>query len=293
MNEAVVKINPAVPYIYLPYGTCETAADNLPVTWNSSLGLYLWNTEDPLFSRIVGSPAVLGFHLVDRNRMRFTIKMPFRLMNLTLTSPIVEQPIQYFPCKPSVNGTLDEGSWQFGRAFLQAAFVGANYEQLTGFLAQAPGPDGEGSIVREISPTASTIESSSIDWFRKSWDPFWTVLEEPRPETPSSLPAGTIGGIAAGSAVALLITIGVIFLWRRKRQAAAPASNPPGCSSDMGGYRYEEPAELGDPLPHQMSDVYKTTPELGDPLPHQMSDFHGRAELDTASRYEVPVPVHI
>lgn len=47
-NEAVVVINPSVPYIYLPYGTCEAAADNLPVTWNKDLGLFLWNTEDPL-----------------------------------------------------------------------------------------------------------------------------------------------------------------------------------------------------------------------------------------------------
>lgn len=287
LNEAVIKINPAVPYIYLPYGTCETAASNLPVTWNSSLGLFIWNTEDPLFSRIVGSSAFLGFHFVDRNRMRFTVKVPFRVMNLTLTPPIVEKPTQYFPCKPS-NNTEDEGTWQFGRAFLQAAFAGANYEQTTGFLAQAPGPDSEGSIVRDISPEASTIESSSIDWFQKSWDPFWTVLEEPGPETPSAYSAGAIGGIAAGSFVALLVIIFGVFLWRRnRRRSALPGSG--SSKATLENPRYEGPAELGSPLPHQMPDVYKQTAELGDPLPHQMPDFHGRAELDTTIRYEMPV----
>lgn len=208
--------------------------------------------------------------------MHFTIKVPFRLLDLTLMSPIVETPTQYFPCKPS-NSTRDSGFWQFGRAFLQAAFVGANYEQLTAFLAQAPGPYGEGSIIKEIMPEASTIESSSIDWFRKSWEPLWTVLEES--QQGNGLSPGVIGGITAGSVVAVLLVITVTLLWRRHMRRVTAIRSPPSESRESGAAPSLKSSELS---------AQEILPELGDPLPHQLPDFHGRpAELGDALRHEL------
>ncbi|KAJ2992632.1 hypothetical protein NUW58_g2100 [Xylaria curta] len=281
VNEAVMAINPSLPYIYLPRGTCEAAAANLPVTWNENLGLYTWDTNDPKYEQIVRSSAFLGFSLVDRNRMHFVIKVPFRVLNLTLTPPMVDNPTQYFPCKPS-NSSQYAGFWQLGRAFLQAAFVGVTYEHSTAFLAQAPGPNGDGSVLKEISREASEIESSNIEWFQRSWNSSWMVLEETGPESPSrgpttpitkALSPGAIGGITVGSVafVIVLATVSILW-WRFKRRSAAAKLLPvytPEPTATIGKSRFELPISerlnvLGEIIPAEMPDQNWQPPELAD-----------------------------
>ena len=50
-------INPIVPYLYIFSETCAAVAENLPVTFNSQVGLYIWNTTDPRYERIIKSSA--------------------------------------------------------------------------------------------------------------------------------------------------------------------------------------------------------------------------------------------
>lgn len=95
----VVIPNPSVPYLYLPYDTCFAAAQYLPVTYNAGLGLFMWNVDDPKYRRIVSSPSYMGFVLSDMSAQNVTIKVPFQLLNLTLESPLVETPTQYFPVR--------------------------------------------------------------------------------------------------------------------------------------------------------------------------------------------------
>ncbi|KAG0157329.1 hypothetical protein PDIDSM_4514 [Penicillium digitatum] len=42
---------PVDPYLYLPQSSCDAIAAELPVTHNSDLGLYAWNTDDPQYQR--------------------------------------------------------------------------------------------------------------------------------------------------------------------------------------------------------------------------------------------------
>lgn len=109
-GSAAVVPNPSAPYIYLPLGTCEEGARHLPVTWNERTGLFVWNTGDPRYSRIVNSPPYLAFVLADRTATNVTIKVPFKLLNLTLEAPLVTSPIPYFPCKPSTPATASGSS---------------------------------------------------------------------------------------------------------------------------------------------------------------------------------------
>ncbi|KAG9888975.1 hypothetical protein KCV05_g18641, partial [Aureobasidium melanogenum] len=39
--------NPGVPYLYLPQDTCAEVTEHLPVDFNETLGLYIWNTSAP------------------------------------------------------------------------------------------------------------------------------------------------------------------------------------------------------------------------------------------------------
>jgi hypothetical protein len=137
-----VLIEATIPYLYLPGSTCDAIASQLPVTFQADYGLYFWNTSDPQYMRIVTSPSYLSFtfRMNRSDSQNMTINVPFKLLNLTLEEPLAHTPIQYFPCRPMTNGA----SYTLGRAFLQAAFVGVNWQSdLNGlwFLAQAPGPN--------------------------------------------------------------------------------------------------------------------------------------------------------
>ncbi|KAH7349734.1 aspartic peptidase domain-containing protein [Plectosphaerella cucumerina] len=191
-GSAAILPNPVTPYIYLPPGNCETVAEQLPVTFRQSLGLYTWNTEDPAYTRIISSPAYMGFVLADRTAKNITIKIPFKLLNLTLEAPLVDEPTPYFPCK-SIDSNY--GVWQLGRAFLQGAFLGFNYEKDLMYIAQAPGPDMDQSVTRTLEVDDDAILTNPAKSFEKTWRSQWTVLggDETGPEEEGNGTAGENG----------------------------------------------------------------------------------------------------
>ena len=189
-----VLIEATIPYLYLPRSTCDAIAVQLPVTFQPDYGLYFWNTADPQYQRIVTSPAYLSFtfRLNQSNSQNLTINVPFKLLNLTLEAPLASTPTQYFPCRPLTGG----GSYTLGRAFLQAAFVGVNWQtDLNGvwFSAQAPGPNTPSTaVVTSIGFSDTNITPSPNQWI-DSWRGSWTVLDE----SPGSNTMSNNGGSAA------------------------------------------------------------------------------------------------
>lgn len=172
VGSRLVTTNPSVPYMYLPIGLCETAAQYIPVAWNASLELYIWDMS-PQYSRIVGSSAYMAIVLADTFAKNITIKVPFRVLNLTLRPPIVDTPVSYFPCKP-----YDGKLYVLGRAFLQAAFLGFEYEHNLAYIAQAPGPGMEQSMIHTFQPTDNTITPNVLGTFASSWASSWTILHD-------------------------------------------------------------------------------------------------------------------
>ncbi|KAK5655221.1 hypothetical protein OQA88_6120 [Cercophora sp. LCS_1] len=118
----------------------------LPVTLDDNTGYYLWNIDDPNYWSILNSGAIWDLPSQILREQVITIKVPFHLLNLTLATHIVEKPVTYFPCHDA--GTYDVGWWELGRAFLHAAFMGINFEKTLTFLAQAPGPDLDQSVMK-------------------------------------------------------------------------------------------------------------------------------------------------
>jgi hypothetical protein len=243
-----VLIEATIPYLYLPGSTCDAIASQLPVTFQPDYGLYFWNTADLQYTRIVTSPAYLSFtfRLNRSDSQNMTINVPFKLLNLTLEEPLAHTPTQYFPCRPLTDG----GSYTLGRAFLQAAFVGVNWQSdLNGlwFLAQAPGPNTPSTaVVTPIGFSDTSINSSSNQWI-DSWKGSWTVLDEPSSSsnttstgsdaspsaTSTSNNLGTkgaasgvshsaIAGIVLGC-VAVALGLLSFFLIRRRKRRSTPA----------------------------------------------------------------------
>ncbi|KAL2072385.1 hypothetical protein VTL71DRAFT_11728 [Oculimacula yallundae] len=200
---------PEAPYLNLPKSRCDAIAAWLPVTYNANLGLYTWNTNNPQYSRIISSTTVL--------------RTP------------------YFPCNAQ-----SRGKYSLGRAFLQAAFVGANWNvnnnQGVWWLAQAPGPNvGSQSTVKTIKGQDTVITSSSNDWVA-SWEGILVPLNKQlqpttktgdgsdsspfspadRNDTTGSsegLSVGAKAGIGIGAA-AVLLGFGClfVFIWHKKRK---------------------------------------------------------------------------
>ena len=168
-------INPIVPYLFMSSETCAAVTENLPVALNTQLGLYIWNTTDPQYERIVKSPAYLAFVFQNTGSRNLTIKVPFQLLNLTLEAPIVTSTQQYFPCRPF--RALDNSGYYFlGKAFLQAAFIGMNWQVEKFFLAQAPGPGVGVSNIKSIGPNEIIISADPIESFAVTWARNWKSL---------------------------------------------------------------------------------------------------------------------
>ncbi|KAL8942837.1 MAG: hypothetical protein Q9211_001223 [Gyalolechia sp. 1 TL-2023] len=282
----LISINPSVPYMYLPPGICETAAQYLPLTWDAGLQLYTWNTDNQS-SRIIGSPAFMGFILSDNQAKNITVKVPFKLLNLSLLPPIVDTPTQYLPCRSFNTTAEDTDIFILGRAFLQAAFLGFEFEHQLAYIAQAPGPQLEQSMIKVYQTNDTSITPRPVGSFANSWAPSWTVLKSsssPSPNASSLSPvpssmstlvrgnsSGVTAGIAVGTAVGALAIVAVaatIWRWKKSTQqniaaerdaTAAPPLSGPSMDGNDGNWQpselcsWTEPSEVyGNAPPHEM-----------------------------------------
>ncbi|KAJ5669796.1 hypothetical protein N7462_010866 [Penicillium macrosclerotiorum] len=84
-----VAIDATNPYIYVPQSTADAITANLPVSYQSDLGLYTWDTSNENYSKVLTSPSYLAFTFVKSgiNTEEISIKVPFALLNLTLSPP--------------------------------------------------------------------------------------------------------------------------------------------------------------------------------------------------------------
>ena len=287
-NPLTVQMDTGNPYLYLPTEVCQSLAQNLPVTFQTKYGLYFWNTSDPQYARIVTSPSYLRFtfNAPKLSSGNLTINVPFQLLNLTLSSPLIATPTAYFPCSPTTDSTV----YTLGRAFLQAAFFGVNWSAEPAYewyLAQAPGPN--------IPPSPSgvafgdNVTGGGGNW-SETWKNNWTPLPEAsqssstvpssssapsattsptRPASPSSsLSDGAKAGIAVGAVgfVGLIVGAAVFYMQRRRSTGRTTQTGnnnkpivpgPPPVASEQhhrpasGGAFYEapdhEPVEMSHP----------------------------------------------
>lgn len=231
VNNLPVHPRPGVPHLYLPKDTCDAIASHLPVTYSSEFNLYLWNTEEQAYKDIVSSPHYLAFTFASDNGDESTISVPFALLNLKLTSPIVSTATQYFPCKP---WTPDTTGYTLGNAFLQSAFLAQNWEQNKLFLAQAPGPDFLSSSIQKIGSTDTTLTPARNppNW-ESSWSSTLKALparstesspssDPAKPEESSAISGGAIAGIVVGAIAGLAIVGGLVWFFMRRRKQSTP-----------------------------------------------------------------------
>ncbi|KAI4721264.1 hypothetical protein E4T48_02404 [Aureobasidium sp. EXF-10727] len=225
-NETLtVMPNPGVPYMYLPKDTCSTIAAFLPVTFDQSLGHYIWNTTKPAFKKIMSSPSALKFSFRTDSGIQ-NISVPFALLNLTLDYPLVSTPTQYFPCVPYTPS--DGSAYHLGRAFLQAAFLGQHGQAQKTFLAQAPGPGAKAEAITKLGSTDTTLTAMANPPY---WDATWSDQLEALPtnngsgKTITKKSGGISGGAIAGIVVGVVAGLGLCaiagFVLHRRRKSSS------------------------------------------------------------------------
>lgn len=257
-------LKPEYPYIYLPQLTIEALAEHLPITYSDQAGFWLWDTKDPAYEKIITSPAYLGFVFpsLTGNSANETIKVPFRLLNMTLEPSVtgLDTAVPYFPVM-RIQVDQNQGlPMILGRAFMQAAFFGTNWNTNVSWLAQAPGPGGNreglGLDPIDLANSASTLDVQSGDsLFNSSWAGHWTVLSTDNPidNGGGGLSGGAIAGIVVGAVAILAIIAGIIafFLIRKRKRNAAAANNPVVYDNDKPGPVYAQYADPNNPQQYQ------------------------------------------
>ena len=301
-----VQIDADVPYLSLPFGVCQKLAESLPVTLQPKYGIYFWNTGDLQYSRIITSPSYLKFTfrapLLSQGNL--TINVPFRLLNLTLSSLLIATPTSFFPCAPTPSTTL----YTLGRTFLQAEFLGVNWSKKPGpewYLAQAPGPG--------ILPSPSgvlfgeNVTGHSSNW-AETWKNNWTPLAD------SSLPSaisssstlsstaatafplsnrtsvGTKAGIAVGCIIVAGLVLGAaLFLLRRSRRKLS-TKNSADSASIVDFAAHTDRVELDHRqapmvLPERIYEASDPEPIQLSQLPPLSHELHTNGEIHEAPVY--------
>ncbi|KAI9682920.1 MAG: hypothetical protein M1829_006356 [Trizodia sp. TS-e1964] len=276
-----------VPYIYLPLDICTAIADQLPVTFNPGLGLYTWNIHDPAFALLTASPSYIQFTFTDLTNTKALVKVPFRLLNLTLEAPLSPTPIPYFPCSPLAP---QSNIWRLGRAFLQAAFTAQNWDSKTYYIGQAPGPKFPPPSIKTMLSLDSTITANP---FANSWEATWdgilqplltdsksnsssnttpntntntTLVPIPPPSTNQSrLSINAQIGLGVGiGAAGVLSALGIYLIWRRKqrRMLESNRADPRDSLSTMHNSPLGKPSKPTEYLSSKPTELYVEPPEM-------------------------------
>jgi hypothetical protein len=183
-------IDSLVPEIWLPVNVCEAFAQQFNLTWNEQGQLYFiqekthtaLRAQNPTFAFTIGQ-AGGGGSTID-------IVLPYSAFDLNLTTPIVGNTTRYFPLKQAQSSS----QYTLGRAFLQEAYVIADYERHNFSVAQAlfPPTSVSQNIVPIIAPSQAPNSNGTAS---------------PPTQDPKSNGVRLSGGVVAGIVVAALIVL--------------------------------------------------------------------------------------
>jgi hypothetical protein len=118
-------IDSTLPYIYLPTAACELFESAFGLVWNSTAELYLLNStqHSALLAQNPNVTFTLGHTLSGGATV--DIVLPYAAFDLNISWPHAESSTWYFPLKRAANDT----QYTLGRAFLQEAYLVADYER--------------------------------------------------------------------------------------------------------------------------------------------------------------------
>jgi hypothetical protein len=201
-GKASFNIDSTIPHIWLPVEACAAFEEVFDIVWDDAAQLYLLN--ETAHAQLQQSNPVVNITIRESEKRSVEYSLPFTAFDLTATAPLVNgTPSRYFPLKRASN-------WQeyvLGRTFLQEIYVNVDYERLRFNISQAYPEGGSSRVIPVLPPIESTTNM-----------PAPGAVSADHLDPARSLSTAAIVGIAVGISTILLIIMGLLFVWRRRRR---------------------------------------------------------------------------
>jgi hypothetical protein len=205
LNDIVVRIDSARPFIYLPASICQKIATDFALTYDNSSGQPYYLVNDKSYQMLQSSNRSLEFNInaIGNKSEHISIMLPYLALVQNLDYPYVANRTKYIP----IRSATDAKQYVLGRTFLQEAYLSVDYERGKFSMYQAAFP-----------PTGTTPHLVSIH----------SLNDTATASTQNPIPKAAIGGIAVGIAVLIALLIILLLLLRRikerRRRKAAEAA---------------------------------------------------------------------
>ncbi|TVY37037.1 hypothetical protein LSUB1_G006190, partial [Lachnellula subtilissima] len=182
------SIDSTVPYLYLPEEVCQQFEDAFGIVYDTPSGLYLVN--DTLHTLLLSEAADITFTLTDeKSKVLVDIVLPYQAFDLVAQWPLVQNDTRYFPLKRAA----DNNQTTLGRAFLQEAYLIADYERSNFSISQRKWDANAKASIQPISLSSDTP-----------------------PSTHKKTSVGVYAGITIGIAVLLTVLVAGFIILRKK-----------------------------------------------------------------------------
>ncbi|KAJ2997162.1 hypothetical protein NUW58_g738 [Xylaria curta] len=224
-NESVTAlIDSSTPYLWLPPAICDRFADALNLTWNETLGLYIFSNNDNL-ERYQSAPDLSFAFTFSSSDNKNNFGSPTNMsgiVNITVSANAFVQSLQYpfknlieygapaipyFPLKRAEN----RNQVIIGRSFLQEAYLITNYETSTFSIHKALFPNNP---LRDTS--IQTIAASPNSPYPGP---------PPKKEESNNITQNQIAGAVVGICLGLIAVVTTGVLVRRRKRAFKDEEN--------------------------------------------------------------------
>ncbi|KAF2733622.1 acid protease [Polyplosphaeria fusca] len=254
-------IDSTLPHLWLPESVCEAFEKAFGLSWNSTSELYLIDSKkhqeltklNPSIT-ITLSPEAQG----PAPENTVSIELPYSAFSLNSSWP--HPPSYYFPLKRAV----DDTQYTLGRAFLQEAYVIADYERSN--FSVWPCSWDSNTNIENIVAIRSVNETSG---------------EAKGEQAKKGLATGASAGIAVGIGLLIVVSLIVIFLYvrRRRRHRIESSLELQGGEGDLQGSPGAYPRKETE------------TEELDSSHRHELPNQHVLGMLEASSDAERKVEV--
>ena len=267
---ALFMIDSSVPDIWLPMSACQLFEQAFGLIYDPLTDLYLVN--DSIHKQLQQKEPTVTFKLgiTESEGPSVDITLPYGAFDLQASSPIYPNATKYFPLRRSANETQQT----LGRAFLQEAYIIADYERSNFSVYQAVFKEPNPSQIVTIHSTSYTAANSST-----------TLGGHHR------LNHGDVVALAFGVVVFLgIIMATVTFMYRRKGAHPQTASASPVTQVEVVAPGIDdEPDTLGNQWCPELEHVVHGPQELSGESRHkfELQGCLATSEMDNNMRDEV------
>ncbi|KAJ4373945.1 hypothetical protein N0V83_002684 [Neocucurbitaria cava] len=258
-------ISTLVPDIWLPTEACNAFQSAFHLSYDLQTEAFYVNSSQHALN-LASNPLVAFQVGPEVSGASVTINMPYWNFFLAAKDADGVSTIAEGAFRFPIRRATDDTQFILGRAFLQSAYLSADYERNTFSLSQAlyPSSSTKENIISILPPGLLNSDPGSSD---NSTD------------SNKKLGAGVIAGIAAGGVVALVGLAAMIFLLRRRSKAKKAKAHELEDTDIQNSMSHEV---HGDDLKH----------ELGGGLKHELAgDSDPKIELYASNEQEKPVEV--